>query len=83
MEKTSAKRQMIGQIVSNKMNNTVVVKIEHIKVHPKYHKRFKVSKKHAAHNTDPEIKVGDRVIIEETKPISKTKNWKVIGKVSK
>jgi len=80
MEKTSIKRQLIGQVVSTKMLKTVVVKIEHVKVHPKYHKRYKVFKKYAAHNEMENIQVGDKVVIEEIKPMSRTKNWKIVSK---
>jgi small subunit ribosomal protein S17 len=73
------KRQLTGQIVSNKMNKTVIVKVESIKVHPKYHKRYKVFKKFPAH-AEETFAVGDRVVIEESKPYSKTVTWKVISK---
>lgn len=74
------KRQLKGTITSNKMNKTVVVKVEIVKVHPKYHKRYKIFKKFPAH-ADSEFAVGDKVVIEESKPYSKTVNWKVISKV--
>lgn len=73
-----AKRQLIGTVVSNKMNKTVVVKVELIKVHPKYHKRYRVFKKFPAH-AEENLQVGETVTIEESKPISKTKRWKVIS----
>ena len=74
------KRKMTGVVHSNKMNKTVIVKVETIKVHPKYHKRFSIVKKYPAHNELTDIKVGDRVVIEESKPISKTVHWVVISK---
>jgi len=73
------KKQLTGTIVSNKMQKTVVVEVERIKEHPKYKKRYKVHKKYKAHNETRECHIGDRVIIEECKPISKEKMWRVIG----
>ena len=76
-----AKKQLQGQIVSDKMTKTVVVEVERIKAHPKYKKRYKISKKYKAHVEDAAYKLGDWVVIEETKPISKDKTWKVISKI--
>lgn len=70
------KRQLTGQIVSNKMPKTVVVRVEKIKEHPKYKKRFKIHKKYKAH-AEQEYQVGDIVTIEECRPISKEKRWRV------
>lgn len=75
------KRQLIGTIVSNKMQKTVVVEVERIKEHPKYKRRFKVHKKYKAHAEKELYQVGDRVIIEECRPISKDKKWRAIRKV--
>ncbi len=74
------RRQLVGQVTSNKMNKTVVVKVESVKVHPKYHKRYKVFKKYPAHVDANDYAIGDRVVIEESKPYSKTVSWKVISK---
>ena len=74
------KRQLTGQVTSNKMNKTVIVKVEMVKVHPKYHKRYKVSKKYPAHVETNDYAIGDKVVIEESRPYSKTVNWKVISK---
>jgi small subunit ribosomal protein S17 len=75
------KRQITGQITSNKMNKTVIVKVEMVKVHPKYHKRYKVFKKYPAHVETNDYAIGDKVVIEESRPYSKTVNWKVIKKI--
>jgi small subunit ribosomal protein S17 len=75
------KRKLTGVILSAKMTGTVIVKVESIKVHPKYHKRYKVTKKYPSHVDSAEFKVGDKVVIEETKPYSKTVNWKVVNKI--
>ena len=61
------------------MTKTVVVKVEKLKEHPKYKKRYKLSKKYKAH-TDEKHQVGDKVIIEECRPMSKEKRWRVIEK---
>jgi len=73
------KKQLTGTITSNKMAKTVVVRVERLKEHPKYKKRYKVSKKYKVH-TNQEHQIGDRVTIEECRPISKEKKWKVIKK---
>jgi small subunit ribosomal protein S17 len=74
------KKRLQGIIVSDKMEKTVVVKTERIKKHAKYKKRYKVSKKYKAHTEKQDFKKGDKVIIEECRPISKDKKWRVVGK---
>lgn len=76
------KRQLQGKVISNKMPKTVVVEVERIREHPKYKRRYKFHKKHKAHDEKGEYKVGDKVIIQECRPISKDKRWKVIKKIS-
>ena len=76
-----AKKKLTGIVVSDKMQKTVVVKIERIKEHPKYKRRYKIHKKYKAHDEKGEFHVGDNVLIEETNPISKDKRFKVIGKI--
>lgn len=61
------------------MLNTVVVNVDRLVAHSKYLKRFKVSKKYKAHVEGGDFKVGDAVVIEACRPISKDKTWKVIG----
>ena len=75
-----ARKQLTGTVISNKMQKTIVVKVERIKEHPKYRRRFKVQKKYKAHVKSGEYKVGDKVLIEECRPISKEKKWRVISK---
>ncbi|MDO8524231.1 MAG: 30S ribosomal protein S17 [bacterium] len=74
------KKILKGQIVSNKMTNTVVVKVETIKVHPKYRKRYTSSKKYKADTAGNIFEIGDKVLIEESRPLSKDKCWKVVKK---
>ena len=75
------KKQLTGIIVSDKMAKTIVVEVERIKQHPKYKRRYKFHKKYKVHCENKEYKVGDKVVIEECRPISKDKKWKVIKKV--
>ena len=75
------KKQLTGTVISNKMQKTVVVEVERQKEHPKYKKRYKTHKKYKAHIEIGEYKIGDRVIIEECRPISKEKRWRVIKKI--
>ena len=74
------KKRLTGKVLSNKMKKTVVVSVERIKQHPKYKRRYKVRKKYKAHDEKEEYKVGEKVIIEECRPISKEKKWRVIKK---
>lgn len=76
-----AKRKLSGKVVSDKMEKTVVVEVERVKQHPKYLRRIRVHKKYKAHDEKNEYQVGDRVVIEESRPLSKDKKWAVVGKV--
>ncbi len=67
-----------GVVVSDKMDKTVVVLVNRYKKHPKYKRRYKVSKKYKVHDEKNEYKKEDKVIIQECRPISKNKKWKVI-----
>ena len=69
-----------GTVVSDKMNKTVVVKVEHFKKHPRYGRFYRSNKKYKAHDEKGEFHVGDKVIIKEAKPISKDKHFIVIKK---
>jgi small subunit ribosomal protein S17 len=75
------KRQLTGTIVSNRMEKTLVVEVTRFKEHPKYKRRYKVNKKYKAHTESKDYKVGDKVIIEECRPLSKEKRWRVVSKV--
>jgi len=74
-DKKTNKRTMKGVVVSDKMDKTVVVKVNTTKTHPKYLKRYKVSKKYKAHDEKNEFKIGDQVLIVEARPMSKEKRW--------
>lgn len=72
-----------GVVVSDKMDKTVVVVEETMKLHKLYKKRVKVSKKYKAHDEKNECKIGDKVRIMETRPLSKEKNWRVVEIIEK
>lgn len=76
-----SKKQLTGIVTSNKMRKTVVVKVDMIKEHPKYKRRFRISKKYKAHDDKGECEIGDKVIIQECRPISKDKRWRVIKRI--
>jgi small subunit ribosomal protein S17 len=75
------KRQLKGIVISDKMKKTVVVRVERIKEHPKYKRRYKVHKKYKAHDEKEEYKIGDMVVIKECRPLSKDKRWRIIKKI--
>ena len=72
-----AVKERIGQVVSDKMDKTVVVKVETRVQHPKYGKIMVRTQRYKAHDEENTCKVGDRVKISETRPLSKTKRWVV------
>lgn len=73
----SLKRTLTGKVVSDKMDKTVTVLVERAVKHPVLGKLVRRSKKYHAHSENNEFKTGDTVLIEETRPVSKTKAWKV------
>ena len=77
---TTQRRKLIGTVVSTKMTKTVVVRVDRVLTHPKYGKQYTVSKRYAAHTEKPDYIVGDRVVMEETRPLSATKHWRVLRK---
>ena len=72
-----------GLVVSDKMDKTVVVVVETKKVHPLYKKASRVTKKYKAHDENNACKIGDKVKIVETRPLSNEKNWRVTEIISK
>ncbi|MBD2460746.1 30S ribosomal protein S17 [Oscillatoria sp. FACHB-1407] len=73
-----AVKERVGVVVSDKMQKTVVVAVENRAPHPKYRKIMVRTKRYKAHDEDNKCKVGDRVRIQETRPLSRTKRWTVI-----
>lgn len=76
------KHQLTGKVISDKMDKTVVVVVQRLKEHAKYHKRCRVNKKYKAHDQNSEFKIGDTVVIEECRPMSADKRWRAVKKVS-
>ena len=77
------KRILRGEVISDKMDKTVVVQVSRLKIHPKYKRHYKITKRFKVHDEKNECHVGDKVMIEETKPLSKEKRWKVKHKEQK
>jgi small subunit ribosomal protein S17 len=75
------KRTIIGMVVSDKMMKTRVVAVSRLKRHPKYLKYYHVTTKFKAHDENNEYKTGDKVTIEESRPLSKEKRWTITGKI--
>jgi len=78
-KKQPTRRRLNGIVISDKMEKTVVVRVDRTAIHPKYHKRYTLSKKYKAHDPENTRKVGDKVVIEETRPLSKSKCWRVVN----
>lgn len=81
MQRPTMRRKLSGVVVSDRMEKTVVVRVERVKVHPRYGKRYQQHKTYKVHDAQNEYKVGDSVVIEETRPYSATKRWRVLRKV--
>ncbi|NCF75120.1 MAG: 30S ribosomal protein S17 [Xanthomonadaceae bacterium] len=77
-ENKTIKRIFNGIVISDKMEKTIVVKVDRIKIHPKYKKRYLVSKKYKVHDVKNEFRQGDKVKFIECRPLSKDKKWRVI-----
>lgn len=76
-------RKLKGTVISDKMRKTVAVRVDRLKKHPKYLKYYRFSQNFKAHDEKGEYKIGDAVIIEETRPMSKEKRWKVVELVKR
>jgi len=72
-------KKFTGVVVSDKNDKTIVVKVETVKVHPKYKKRYVVSRRYKVHDEKNQFKVGDKVIFIECRPMSRDKRWRVIN----
>ncbi len=71
-------KRLIGKVVSDAMDKTVVVEVVRLSEHPLYGKKIKRKNKFKAHDKNNTCKLGDKVLIEETRPLSKTKRWRVV-----
>ena len=72
------RRELVGLVTSDKMDKTLVVTVDEVKMHKLYNKRFVVKKKYYVHDENNTAKLGDKVLIREMKPMSKLKRWKFI-----
>jgi small subunit ribosomal protein S17 len=77
-----SKHQLIGKVISNKMSKTLVVQTERTNEHPKYKRRYRIRKNYKVHNEKGDYQIGDNVLIEECRPISKDKKYRVIKKIA-
>lgn len=76
----SSRRELVGRVVSDKMDKTVTVEVTRTLRHRKYHKFISRRKKYHAHDEKNEFKVDDVVVIQESRPLSRTKRWVVVGR---
>ena len=83
MSEEKAKRTVTGRVVSDKMDKTVSVAIERQIKHPTYGKYIRRTSKVMAHDENNECKIGDRVAISETRPVSKNKSWQVVDVIER
>ena len=80
--KAPVRKQRVGVVVSNKMTKTIVVEVERRVPHPKFKKIIRRTSKFYAHDEEAKAKVGDKVLIEETRPLSKLKRWNLLEVLS-
>ena len=76
-------KEKVGIVVSNKMQKTIVVKVESRYSHPIYSKTMVKTKKYLAHDEYRQCNIGDQVLVQETRPLSKRKRWKLVKVLSK
>lgn len=76
--RTVITKKFSGVVVSDKSDKTIVVKVETVKIHPKYRKRYTVSRKYKVHDEKNEFKAGDKVNFIECRPMSRDKRWRVV-----
>ena len=81
--KTGNRRVLTGTVISSVMDKTVVVEVVSLKAHPVYKKRYRTTKKYYVHDEENQCNTGDRISISETRPLSKTKRWRVLDIVER
>ena len=74
-------RKLQGTVVSDKMQKTRIVTIDRLKKHPRYKKFYHVTERFKAHDENNEYKTGDKVVIQEARPLSKDKRWMIVEKI--
>lgn len=77
------RKTMVGRVVSDKMDKTIVVSIERLQRHPLYKRVIRLTTKFKAHDEANEARIGDTVLIEESRPLSATKRWRLVEVVSR
>lgn len=83
IEQQTSGREVVGKVVSNKMDKTIVVSVERKVKHPLYGKYIKKTSRMYAHDNDNSCKIGDLVLIKQSRPISKTKHWVLVNVIEK
>lgn len=78
MEERGRRKERIGTVVSDKMDKSIVVKLDRTAKHPVYKRVIRKSKKIMVHDEKKEAKIGDKVRVEETRPLSKNKRWRLV-----
>jgi len=78
MTERNKRKERIGVVVSDKMNKSIIVNVERNFMHPTYGKIVRLNKRYVAHDEKDECAIGDKVKIVETRPLSKTKNWRLL-----
>ncbi|MDA3839832.1 MAG: 30S ribosomal protein S17 [Patescibacteria group bacterium] len=79
-EKKTIKKKFNGVVVSDKQDKTIVVSVDTVKIHPKYKKRYTMSKKYKVHDEENKFKTDDKVSFVECRPLSRDKRWRVLSK---
>ena len=83
LEKRGTRKERVGDVISNKMAKTIVVRVQRRFPHPRFKKVVTAYSKFYAHDEKAEAKVGDKVRIEETRPLSRLKRWRLVAVVEK
>ena len=83
MKRQGKRRQVIGTVLSNKMDKTIIVTSETLVKHRQYHKYIRQRSKYAAHDETNACQIGDKVLITESRPLSRTKKWRLTEIVEK
>ena len=83
MSQRGKRKTLVGTVVSDKMDRTVVVQVERLTLHPRFKKYVRRRKKYKAHDESDACSTGDRVLIIETRPLSKQKRWRVLATLEK
>ncbi len=78
-KKKNTHRRLTGEVVGTKMDKTALVQVERTVIHPKYLKRYVRSNKFKVHDEKNELKVGDKIVFEECRPLSKDKRWRLVS----